>query len=129
MQPSKNYKDFAKTVTTRDNNKNNVVFVPLKPIISGDEFTKVSEVANDSKQNNTYFYLTFSDQGIEKLRDITTKVQGVKLVLVVNDTVIGYIKTMSEIANKSIQINGPRNSAEVLWAHASLKKMIEDRKQ
>lgn len=128
MQPSKNYKDFAKILSTRDNSKNNLVFVPLKPVISGDEFTSVSEIIHDSRHKTTYFYLSFSNEGINKLKDITKKVQGVKLVLVVNDTVIGYIKTMSEIVNKSIQINGPKNSPEVLWAHASLQKLINDRK-
>ena len=128
MKPSKNYKDFAKIVSTRDKSKNNVVFVPLKPIIFGDEFIKISEIINDPKHNTTYFYLSFSNEGIEKLKDITTKVQGVELVLVVNDTIIGYIKAMREIVNKSIQINGPLNSPDVLWAHGSLKKNIDSRK-
>ncbi len=69
----------------------------------------------------------FSNEGVEKLRDITTKVEGVQLVLVVNNTVIGYIKTMSELVNKSIQINGPTNSPDVLWAHKSIKKIIDTR--
>ncbi len=127
MKPSKNSNDFAKTISTRDNSKQNMVVVPLKPIISGDELTKVSEIINDPSHNSTYFYLSFSNEGIEKLRDITTKVEGVQLVLVVNNTVIGYIKTMSELVNKSIQINGPTNSPDVLWAHKSLKQLMDAR--
>lgn len=127
MKASKNSNDFSKTISTRDNSKKNAVVVPLKPIISGDEFTKVSEIINDTRHNTTYFYLFFSNEGVEKLRDITTKVEGVQLVLVVNNTVIGYIKTMSELVNKSIQINGPTNSPDVLWAHKSIKKLIDTR--
>ena len=128
MKPSKNYEAYAKTVSTRDNSKNNLVFVPLNPLISADEFNKVSEIIIDSKQNTTYFYLTLSNEGIKKLKDITTKVQGVKLVLVVNDTVIGHLKAMNQIVNKSIEINGPTGSSDVLWAHTRLKKLIDDRK-
>jgi len=128
MKPSKNSQDFAKSISTRDRSKQNMVFVPLKPIISGAEFTKVSDIVNDTRLNTTYFLLTFSPAGIEKLRDITTKVEGVQLVLVVNDTVIGYIKTMSEIVNKSIQISGPANSIDVIWAHQSLLELINKRK-
>jgi preprotein translocase subunit SecD len=127
MKASKNSNDFSKTISTRDNSKKNTVVVPLKPIISGDQFTKVSEIIDDIRHNTTYFYLSFSPEGIEKLKDITTKVEGVQLVLVVNNIVIGYIKTMSEIVNRSIQINGPTNSPDVLWAHENLKKIIENR--
>lgn len=127
MKASKNSNDFSKTVSTRDNNKKNMVVVPLKPIISGEEFTKVSDITHDARHKTTYFFLSFSNEGIDKLRDITTKVEGVQLVLVVNDTVIGYIKAMNEIVNKSIQINGPTNSPDVLWAHEHLEKMIDNR--
>ena len=127
MKGNKNSSDFSKLISTRDNSKKNAIVVPLKPVISGDEFTKVSEIIDDARHNTTYFFLSFSNEGIEKLRDITTKVEGVQLVLVVNNTVIGYIRTMSELVNKSIQINGPTNSPDVLWAHRSLKELIDKR--
>ena len=129
MKSSKDYKDYSIKISTRDNSELNSVFIPLEPIISVEEFTKVSEIINEEKHNQSYFYLSFSTGGIEKLKKITTNVEGVELVLVVNNTIIGYIKTMSSIVNKSILINGPIRSPDVVWAHRNLKTMIESRKK
>ncbi len=128
MEPSKNNRDFAKKILTPDNNKNKALYVPLQPIISSDEFISVSEIINDPGNNESYFNLYFSNEGIAKLKDITTKLAGVKLVLIVNDTFIGDIEAKREIVNKSIQINGPFNSPDVLWAYTSLNEIIERRK-
>lgn len=128
MKPGKNYKGFAKKVSTRDHNKSSTVYIPLQPIISGEEFTRVSEISNDIKHNESYFYLSFSKEGIDKLNDIATKVTGAEMVLVVNNTIIGNIKAVRAIVNQSIQINGPLNSPDVLWAYFNLKELIDSRK-
>ena len=125
MKPSKNTKDYTKTVQTRDGSKK--FYVPPNPVIPAKEFTKVSELTNDVVIKSSYFALYFSQKGIDNLKIMASKVESGQLVLVVDDIVIGEIKAIGVALNRSIQINGPLNSQDVLWAHTSLKKMMDER--
>ena len=58
---------------------------------------------------------------------MASKVESGQLVLVVDNILIGEIKAIGVTLNRSIQINGPLNSQDVLWAHTNLKKMMEER--
>jgi hypothetical protein len=122
----KNSKGYGKVVLTQDRVKSKSVLVPENPIVPTREFVGVSEITNDQKTNQSYFLLSFSDAGIAILKELT-KTPGVQIVLIMENTVVGELKP-GEIRNKSIQLTGPVNSYDVLWAHTSIKKMLDARK-
>ncbi len=123
MKPTKKFKEFTKVVSPR-NNSNKKFYVPLSPVISSNEFVKVSEITNDPVLNLTSFLLYFSQRGIDNIKAMTSRVEGAQAILVVNDTVIGEIKTVGIAANRFIQISGPLNSPDVLWAYDNIKAII-----
>ncbi|MBK5278432.1 MAG: hypothetical protein JJE09_06180 [Bacteroidia bacterium] len=125
MKSGKKLDGFGKVVFTRDQNKSKSVVVPINPIVPTKEFVKISELTNNQKNNESYFYIWFSNEGVEVLKELG-QVAGVQIVLIIDDTLVGEFRA-GEIKNKSIQISGPANSADVFWAHFSIKKMIEDR--
>ena len=122
----KNSKGFGKIVSTQDGVKSKSVLVPEYPIVSTKEFVGISEITNDQKTNQSYFLLSFSEAGTIILKELT-KTPGVEIVLIMENTVVGELKP-GEIRNKSIQLTGPVNSYDVLWAHTSIKKMLDARK-
>ena len=122
----KNSKGYGKVVLTQDRVKSKSVLVPENPIVPTKEFAGISEITNDQKTNQSYFILSFSDKGTDILKDLN-KTSGVQIVLIMENTVVGELKP-GEIRNKSIQLTGPVNSYDVLWAHTSIKKMLDARK-
>lgn len=122
----KSSKGFGKIVLTQDRIKSKSVFVPEKPIIPASEFTSVSEIINDQKKDQSYFQLSFSNEGTAILKELTTTTD-VNIVLIMENVVVGELKA-GEIRNKSIQITGPANSSDVQWAHTTIKKIIAGRK-
>jgi preprotein translocase subunit SecD len=122
----KNSKGFGKIVQTQDRVKSKSVLVPENPIVPTKEFIGISEITNDQQTNQSYFLLSFSDAGTTILKELT-KTPGVQIVLIMDNTVVGELKP-GEIRNKSIQLTGPVNSYDVLWAHTSIKKMLDARK-
>lgn len=119
-------KGYNKVVLTQDRAKNKAVYVPENPIVSTREFRGVSEIINNQKQDQSYFTLSFSNEGTAVLKELTGTT-GVNIVLIMENVFIGELKA-GEIRNKSIQIIGPANSSDVQWAHTMIKKIIDERK-
>jgi hypothetical protein len=119
-------KGYNKIVLTQDRAKNKAVYVPENPIISTREFLGISEIINDQKRDQSYFTLSFSTEGTTILKELTGTT-GVNIVLIMENIFIGELNA-GEIRNKSIQIIGPANSSDVRWAHATIKKIIDERK-
>jgi hypothetical protein len=121
----KNSEGFGKIVLTQDRIKSKSVYVPENPIIPTTEFVSVSEITNNLKKDQSYFKLTFSDEGVATLKELTTTTD-VTIVLIMENVVVGELKA-GEIRNKSIQISGPANSSDVQWANTMIKKIIDGR--
>lgn len=119
-------KGYNKVVLTQDRSKNKAVYVPENPIIPTREFIGVSEIINDQKQDQSYFTLSFSNEGTAILKELRSTT-GVNIVLIMENVFIGELNA-GEIRNKSIQIIGPANSSDVRWAHGTIKKIIDERK-
>ena len=119
-------KGYNKIVLTQDRAKNKAVYVPENPIISTREFLGVSEIINDQKRDQSYFTLSFSNEGTAILKELTGTT-GMNIILIMENIFIGELNA-GEIRNKSIQIIGPANSSDVRWAHSTIKKIIDERK-
>lgn len=99
--------------------------VPIYPIISVNDFISLTVIKNDERKNFSYFSVQLSEEGFSKLKDVTQELPGSQLAFVVNETIVGFIKNISQITNKSIQVDGKANSEDVKWVHQELKKIIK----
>jgi hypothetical protein len=116
----KNCKNLRRT---RD--KKIKVCTPLKPIILPDEFSGITEIQNDNGTNLSYFYLILSQPGYDKLKNIIDQLSETELVLVVDNTVVGFVKNKNQIVNKSLRIDGPLRSDDVKWVYERLQRVIQ----
>jgi hypothetical protein len=119
-------KGYNKIVLTQDRSKNKAIYVPENPIVPVREFVDVSEIINDPRQDQSSFYISFSNEGTAILKELAVT-SGVHIVLIIENTFIGELKP-GEIRNKSIQIIGPANSSDVRWARSTIKRIIDERK-
>lgn len=109
-------------------NKKIKVCTPEKPIIWSEEFAYITEIRIDEAQKLGYFNLFLSQKGYDKIKSVIEQLAGTELVLVVDNTVVGFIKNKDQIVNKSILIDGPAHSEELEWVFASLQKTIRPKK-
>jgi len=96
------------------------VCVTPEPILAVDNFTSVSSIVKrDSLGVNCYFNLGFSQTGMERLKKIYTTLPQAELVLVVDNTVVGFITNLNTIRNKSLAIEG--NEKDLILIHEKFK--------
>jgi hypothetical protein len=121
------HKNCKNLRSTRD--KKIKVCTPLNPIILPEEFASITEITNDGVRKLSYFHLVLSQPGNDKLKNIINQLSEIDLVLVVDNTVVGFIKNKNQIVNRSLQIDGPLRSDDVKWVYERLQRVIQLRTQ
>jgi hypothetical protein len=109
-------------------NKKIKVCTPSNPIIISEDFVSVTDIINDEARSISYFNLKFSQRGYDKIKGVISQFAGIELVLIVDNTVVGFIKNTDQIVNKSLQIDGPLHSDEVTWVYERLQKATQYKK-
>jgi hypothetical protein len=100
------------------------VCIPEKPIIWPEEFTGVTEIITDEANDFSSFALLLSHKGHDKIKRVIEQLAETELVLVVDNTVVGFVKNKNQIVNKSIQVNGTAHSGELKRVFERLQKII-----
>jgi hypothetical protein len=106
------------------NDKKTKVCVTMNPIISAKDFVYITDIKKDI-DNRHSFNLIFSNEGYEKLKKLYAQLPNSEFALVVENVVIGYIKNLEMIKNKSLLIDGTEN--EILSIHHGLEAVVNPR--
>jgi hypothetical protein len=94
-------------------------------VIGLEEFSSMTEIVNSVIRRKSSFDLILSPNGYNKLKKIITSLPENELVLIVDDTVVGFIENLEQISNRSIEIGGEVNSPDVQWAYDHLKTKVK----
>jgi hypothetical protein len=106
------------------NDKKTKVCVTMNPIISVKDFVYITDIKKDI-DNRHSFSLIFSNEGYEKLKKLYAQLPNSEFALVVEKIVIGYIKNLETIKNKSLLIDGTED--EILSIHHGLEAVVNAR--
>lgn len=105
--------------------------IPDVPLITSTEFVSVTEINHDSRALHSYFSISVSPEGLQKLRAAVQTLINADLVLVIDNTVFGRINSKSEddFRMSKITIVSPLKDLDLEWAHQKLAEMVEARKK
>jgi hypothetical protein len=94
--------------------------VPNKPILDRTAFTSVSEIQIDQGKKRKYIDLHISTKGMELLKAVVTSLPNAKLILVVDNKVVGVLKN-KDIVGRFIRIDSDMVSQQIEWIRDRLK--------
>lgn len=105
--------------------------IPDVPLITGSEFLSVTAISHDIRAVHSYFSISVSPEGLQKLRAAVQSLSNADLVLVIDNTVFGRINSKSEddFRMSKITIVSPLKDLDLEWAHQKLTEMVEARKK
>lgn len=111
---------------TQINDGKKVCIAP-NAIIGHEEFAFITPIRNIQGRKTAYFNLVFTDKGFATLKKLYSELPASELVLVIDDKVVGNIKNMDVIRNRTLRIDGQANSPDLLWVHEHLKTVVAER--
>jgi hypothetical protein len=101
--------------------KKTKVCVTMNPIISAKDFVYITDIKKDI-DNRFSFNLIFSNEGYETLKKLYAQLPNSEFALVVDNSVIGYIKNLEVLKNKTLLIDG--TETDILSIHHALEAVV-----
>jgi preprotein translocase subunit SecD len=95
-----------------------------EPILKDSEFEGISEIEYDLLRQSKFVKLQLSKKGFELLKKLTKQLPSKKLLLVVNNRVVGVFNGVNQVISRSIPISGPLDSQEIDWVYNQLRKPL-----
>lgn len=117
-------KDCEHKLETIDKKK---ICITPRPVISKGDFAYITDLNERGKK--TFFHLVLSDSGFHKLKTIFRDLPRAEFVLVADDMVVGFIKNLDVLRNRSLMIDAPTdNSDNLRRAHDKLAVVFKVKK-
>jgi hypothetical protein len=98
--------------------------VTKEPIIKDTEFESVSEIEYDLARQSKFVNLQLTKKGFALIKKLASQLPNKKLLLVVNDRVVGTFDGMDQLVSRTVPISGPVDSKEIDWVYDKLKKPL-----
>ena len=103
---------------------NRKICVTSQPVLTVNDFAYITEIKKDPA-GTYYFNLGFSDQGFIKLKKLSAAFPDTQLALVINNTIVGFIKNLDVLRNKTLKIDATSDGKTGLEAiHEKLLKAL-----
>ncbi|HET8860256.1 SecDF P1 head subdomain-containing protein [Marivirga sp.] len=106
-------------------NSERYVCISDKPVVNTGDYDKISKIEIDSVSNMRKFEITLSEEGSEKLLEISKIYVGKNLAFVVDDEVICLMKVPGVISNGKIIVTEDPGYSSLQQTYRSVKSRIE----
>jgi len=88
------------------------------PLITAAEFESVSGIILDPMFN--HINLTFTSEGFEKYKTVSSNLKGAEMALVISNKIVGLFRSEGRVPKRTLQIGENMSLADLEWIHGHL---------